>query len=161
MEDKNTDSVLKTQHNKRYNLDFKKEVIDYAEIHGNRPASRRFEVDEKRVREWRTNKYSIICLLETDNGKERSRLIGGGRKPFSAELEEILLEWIDDQKSGGVELSSKLIMKQAEVIYRQMSKGNNVEAGLKAAKGWLCRFLKRNGLSLRQKTSIAKKDSDG
>ena len=35
---------------KKYSLSFKKEVIAYAEIRGNRPASKQFSVDERRIR---------------------------------------------------------------------------------------------------------------
>ena len=48
---------------KKYSLSFKKEVITYAEIRGNRPASKQFSVDERRIWEWRANKSNIEGLL--------------------------------------------------------------------------------------------------
>lgn len=137
--------------NKKYNLDFKKDAIDYAEIHGNRPAAREFKVDEKRIREWRIYKHDIVCLLDTEKGHERCRLLGGGRKPCNAELEKILLEWIDNQRSSDVKISSKLIMDKAESVYRELTAGRNKSnLYFKASKGWLHRFLTRNKLSLRR-----------
>lgn len=65
---------------KKYNLSFKKEVIAYAEINGNRPASRPFSVDERRMREWRATKINIEGVLGTAaKAKQRCRLGGGGR----------------------------------------------------------------------------------
>ena len=68
----------------KYSLSFKKEVIAYAEARENRPASKRFSIDEKRVREWQAKKSNIEGLLGSTKGKQWSRLSGGGRKPLSA-----------------------------------------------------------------------------
>ena len=87
MADVNNDAIFhKGKKIQKYSLAFKKEVIAYAEARGNRPASRRFSIDEKRVREWRAKKSNIEGLLGTTKGKQRSRLSGGGRKPLSAKL---------------------------------------------------------------------------
>lgn len=142
---------------KQYNLSFKKEVIAYAEIYGNRPASRRFSVDERSVREWRATKSNIEGLLRTTaTAKQRCRLGGGGRKPLSPKLEEVMLEFIESRRSQGLRLSCKLIMKKAEVAHLRIKENNLVDGGdFKASRGWLYRFMKRNGLSLRRRTSIA------
>lgn len=160
MADLNKDAIShKGQKRKKYSLAVKKEVIAYAETHGNRPASCRFQVDEKRVREWRGNKATIEGLITTKKGKERSRLTGGGRKPLSTELEEVLLGWIEIRRSRGV--SRKLTMKKAEIIYGDLTKDmENVDEDFKASRGWLEKFMKRNGLSLRRKTSVAQQDPE-
>ena len=111
---------------KKYSLSFKKEVIAYAEIRGNRPASKQFSVDERRIREWRANKSNIKGLLGAAKGKQRSRLSGGGRKPFSVKLEEVVLEWIESRRARGLRVSCKLIMKKAEITYRDMTENNLV-----------------------------------
>ena len=67
---------------KKYNLSFKKEVIAYAEINGNRPASRRFSVDERRIREWRATKSNIEGLLGTTAKAKQRCSLGGGEKTF-------------------------------------------------------------------------------
>ena len=145
----------------KYSLEVKKEVITYAEVHGNRPASRRFQVDERRIREWRVKKSEIEGLVVTKKGKQRSKLSGGGRKPLSTKLEEVLLEWIDNRRARGLQVSSKLIMEKAEITYRDMKESNNMDAeDFKASRGWLSRFMKRNGLSLRRKTSVAQQDPE-
>ena len=113
-------------------------MIAYAEARGNRPASRRFSIDEKRVREWRAKKSNIEGLLGSTKGKQRSRLSGGGRKPLSAKLKELLLEWIENRRARGLRVSCKLIMKKAEVTYRDMTENNLVDNDdFKASRGWL------------------------
>lgn len=147
---------------KKYNLSFKKEVIAYDEINGNRSASRRFSVDERRIREWRAIMSNIEGLLGTTaKAKQRSRLGGGGRKPLSAKLEEVMLKWIESRRSRGLRVSCKVIMKKAEITHRDMTENNLVDGDdFKASRGRLCRFMKRNGLSMRGKTSIAQQDPE-
>lgn len=138
----------------KYSLEVKKEVITYAEVHGNRPASRKFQVDERRIREWRAKKSEIEGLVGTEKGKKRSKLSGGGRKPFSSKLEEVLLEWIDSRQAGGLRVSCKLIVEKAEIIYNDIKESNHVDEDFKASRGWLSRFMKRNCLSLRRKPPV-------
>ncbi|PFX15674.1 Pogo transposable element with KRAB domain [Stylophora pistillata] len=145
----------------KYSLAFKKEVIAYAEARGNRPASKRFSIDEKRVREWRAKKSNIEGLLGSTKGKQRSRLSGGGRKPLSAKLEELLLEWIEKGRARGLRVSCKLIMKKAEATYHDMTENNLVDNDdFKASRGWLENFMKRNRLSLRRKTYVPQEDPE-
>ena len=72
-----------------------------------------------------------------------------------------MLEWIENRRSRGLRVSCKLIMKKAEITHRDMTENNLVDGDdFKASRGWLCRFMKRNGLSLRRKTSIAQQDPE-
>ena len=119
MTDSNVQDMIshKGKRKQKYSLALKKEVIAFAEVHGNRPASRRFQLDEKRVREWRANKVNIQTLLETKKGKERSRLNGAEKKPLSTKMEEVLLEWIDNRRARSLRVSCKFIMKKAEIVF--------------------------------------------
>jgi len=51
-------------------------------------------------------------------------------------------------------------MKKAEIIYRDLTGVNNVGEDFKASRGWLQKFMKRNGLSLKRKTSVAQQDPE-
>eukprot|EP00794_Sanderia_malayensis_P007755 gene7755-8599_t len=143
----------------KYSLDFKTEVIAFAEVHGNRPASRQFKVDERRVREWRSKKSEIVKLVASNKGKQRSKLSGGGRKPRSMKLEETLIQWIESRRASGLHVSYKLITEKAEITYRDIKADINKDfEEFKASKGWFTRFMKRNGLSLRRKASVSQQD---
>ena len=97
MADLNGDKIShKGQKRHKYSPEVKKQAIAYAEIHGNRPESRHFQVDERRIREWRGKKIQNEGVLATkgNKGKQRSRLCGAGRKPLGTKLEEVLMEWV-------------------------------------------------------------------
>ena len=66
-----------------YTVSFKITAIQYAELHGNRAAERKFNVDRKRIREWRAKRDEIGNMSAKVKGKERKRCDGAGRKPFS------------------------------------------------------------------------------
>ena len=163
MADLNRDQIShKGQKRHKYSLAVKKQAIAYAEIHGNRPASRQFQVDERRIREWRAKKSDIegVLAVRGNKVKQRSRLCGAGRKPLSTKLEEVLMEWIESRRSRGLRVSSKLIMKKAQVTFNDMNQNDVTDDDFKASRGWLAKFMKRNGLSLRRKTSIAQQDPE-
>lgn len=79
---------------------------------------------------------------------------------MNTDLEEVLLEWIESRRSHGLHDSRKLTMK-AEVVYHDLTKDmENVEEDFKASRGWVEKFMKRNGSSLRYKTSVAQQDPE-
>ncbi len=57
----------------------------------NRSASRKFGVDEKRVREWRKQKEDLKGLPP-----KKKRMTGGGRRAALPEMEENLAAWIEN-----------------------------------------------------------------
>ena len=64
------------QHKKKsFDATFKLKVVDYAMQNTNRSASRKFGVDEKRVREWRKQKEDLKGLPP-----KKKRMTGGGRR---------------------------------------------------------------------------------
>ena len=72
-----------------------------------------------------------------------------------------MLEWIESRRARGLRVSCKLIMKKAEITYRDMTENNLVSGeDFKGSRGWLRKFMKRNGLSLRRKTSVAQQDPE-
>ena len=77
MADLNEDKIShKGRKRHKYSPEVKKQAIAYAEIYGNRPASRHFQVDERRIREWKGKKIQNEGVLATrgNKGKQRSRL---------------------------------------------------------------------------------------
>ena len=67
-----------------YSMEFKKQVIFYAEANSNRSAALHFDVEPKRVREWKKNFEKIKSTK-----LNRKRLDGGGEKCIDENLERI------------------------------------------------------------------------
>ena len=75
-----------------YSTEFKLEAVRFAvECNSNHKAAKRFNVDRKRIREWRANQSKLDSA-----SCKRKRLDGAGRKPFDLDIEEVLLEWVHD-----------------------------------------------------------------
>ena len=110
------------------------------------------------VARWLKNKSNLHALSTTTKGNSRKRLAGGGRKPLSEELENELLDWFLDRRSKCSRVSRMLRTKKASFIYNKKMDGNEVEFSL--SKGWCDNFMKRNGLSIRRKTSVSQKDPE-
>ena len=145
-----------------YPVKMKIEAVNYAEINCNRAAGRKYGVGEKRIREWRKNKAKIAALVVLKNSKTRKRLDDGGVKPLRTSLEERVMDWISVRRSSGLRVSRKLVMKKAQLLYQEMSTSEGIleNEEFKASRGWLEKFMPRNNLSLRRKTSIAQKDPE-
>ena len=109
-----------------------------------------------------TEKASIQQTVNTKKakGSQRKRIEGAGRKPFSEELDEAVLEWIHERRGKCLSVSRKLIMKKAVLINDEMVERGESTEDFKASVGWLRHFMKQYGLSLRRKTSMAQKDPD-
>ena len=72
-----------------FSMEFKQQVVVYAEANSNRSAALHFDVEPKRVREWKENLEKIKSTKS-----KRQRLDGGGRTCINADLEEDLVHWI-------------------------------------------------------------------
>ena len=109
---------------------------------------KRFNVDRKRIREWQSAKAK---LLAADN--KRKHLEGGGRKPFDVGLEDELLEWVHERRSSGLRVSRKMISHKARAIHEQKCKAAQLSSSFIASNGWVQKFMGRNGLSVRRRTT--------
>ncbi|KAK0134673.1 TBC1 domain family member 13 [Merluccius polli] len=138
----------------QYDLKFKLSVVKFAEQNSGEAAARHFSVDSKRVREWRKNKSELQHLSEEDS--KRARLRGGGRK--NEELELQVCEWIHSMRARHLRVSRKMIRKKAKEIHATVSDSADVDV-FAASAGWLDKFLQRNNLSVRRRTTVAQKDA--
>ncbi len=88
-----------------------------------------------------------------DKFGNRTRALGAGRKPQFEDIERDLIEWIDERRAKGWNVSRDMIKAQALEIFKEKRSENNAEKNLfSASDGWLTKFMQRNGFSLRQKT---------
>ena len=75
-------------------------------------------------------------------------------------LEENLLEWIFYRRSKGLRVSRKLVKLKATKLQEEMEIEDPTITTLKFSEGWLEKFMKRNGLTVRRCTSVAQKRPD-
>uniref|UniRef100_A0A8C3V4W3 HTH CENPB-type domain-containing protein n=1 Tax=Catharus ustulatus TaxID=91951 RepID=A0A8C3V4W3_CATUS len=110
-----------------YDVELKLKAINYAKEHGNRPAARQ----EDELRLTRKTKKSFH-----------------GRKARWSELEDRLYHWISERRAVGRSLSTVAIRIQAKAIANQL----HIEE-FKAGVSWCFRFMKRQQLSIRTRTT--------
>ena len=133
-----------------YTLEFKLTAIDFAEVHGNRASANKFNVDVKRIREWRKSKEAIAEKKTSTTGKNQKRLSGGGCKPKDVGLEKELMEWITQRRTAKLRVSRKLIMFKARRLHEERVGEDAADKNVfVASRGWLMNFMRRFGLSLR------------
>ena len=142
---------------RNYTASFKLKVLCHAKQFTISSAARNFNVDRRMVARWVSNHTQLQAQATEKQGKNKKRLPGGGRKPLNDELDQVVLEWTLDRRSKGLRVSRTLIRKTALLWSREMG---NTETEFLASAGWCDRFIRRNGLSLRRKTSVCQKDPD-
>ena len=132
-----------------YIISFKLEVLDFAEKKSISAAALKFKLEGIQFvteRKNRTTYKKFPTLLVT---KKRKRLQGGGRKIFSEEMDNQLLEWFFERRLKMLRVSiygdSKLIDP------------DRYDENFQASNGCLFKFMKRHNLSLRRKTSATQK----
>ena len=130
-----------------YKIPFKLEVVKYAKEHGNRAAERHFgpPPTEKMIREWRKQEDQ---LQKTDKTKQCFR----GHAAKWPQLEIDMKEWITRHRNNGFSVSTKMITDEAKCLAAE--KGTEDFTG---SPSWCHRFMKRSGLAVCTKTSLAKK----
>ena len=105
-------SSHKGKKRRSFTTQFKQEVVEFASEHSNRSAAQRFNVEPKRVREWKDNFDKIKTAKSS-----RQKLEGGGRKCIDEDLEENLVIWIYEQRSKILHVSRKMIMFKANKMF--------------------------------------------
>ena len=115
--------------------------------------AREFKVDRKRIRDWRDDEQTLRAT-SSEGGVKKKRLPGGGPKIRSKELENQLRIWICEQREKRLPVSRRMIKKKA----LEVSTSEN--AAFAASDGWLQKFLKREGYTLRRRTTTAQSSAD-
>ena len=132
-----------------YSIEFKTEVIKFAETHSNRETGRKFKIDESMVRRWLQKKKQIREAYEQPGPlKRRLRLEGAGRKPCLSTVEDELMEKIAKERAEQRYVSPKLI----QIWATKMAEENSLTEFM-ASRGWLCNFMKRYNLSIKRRTT--------
>ena len=115
----------------------------------NRNDARVYKVTVKRIREWRKQELQLRSVA---NPRRRQHLPGGGRPIKSMEVKDKLVEWITDQRQNSLRVTRKGIQRKAKLLMN--------DDDFHASDGWLFKFLRRNRLTLRKRTTITQKRPD-
>ena len=82
-----------------------------------------------------------------------------GHKLTDNKLEDEVLNWIHRRRENMLRVSRKLLMCKAKAIFdEKCGEDEALKESFVASNGWLVKFMKRNHLSLRRRTTIAQKD---
>ena len=121
-----------------YTLAFKRIAVQKSLPSSNRAVAREIGVDERRIREWRSQLPRFDALPGTSAG-ERFRLQGGGRKHIIPEVEQSVADWVVQQREGYHRVTRQGIALKA----KQLGQAQGQEE-FKASRGWVDTFQKRN-----------------
>ena len=127
-------------------------IIQFAEQNGNCAAERVFGVSESTVRLWQRSKENLEKMPQL---KRANR----GRKAAWPELEVSRLARITEKRNNGLAILPSLVRLKALELAKNEKHGIP-EGDFKAGNHWCQHFMKRNGLSVRQKTSLAQRLPD-
>ena len=97
-------------------MEFKNQVVVYAEKNNNRPVASLFDVEPKRVREWKKDFEKIKSTKPN-----RQCFDGGGRKCIDENWEQDLVHWIYEKRSKMLRVSRKMVMWKAKSIFNEIA----------------------------------------
>ena len=100
---------------------------------------------EKMIQEWRKQRKDLI---KADNSKKTLRSCA----PTWPKLEECVKNWIIDHRKNGTAVSTKMILIEVRRLATEMS-----ITDFAGTTSWSERFMRRNGLCMHTKTTIAQK----
>ena len=138
-----------------YTVAFKLQVITWYREQGalnKKRTADHFHIDRKRLREW-LEKEEELLLNRRGSASQKKRL-GGGCQPMSPELDQIVLDFLLDERAAGRPVSNADLVAKARVAARGL---DGVDPNFKASDGWLRRFKKRNHVGIRRGTNEAQK----
>lgn len=138
-----------------FDIEFNIKVVKFAKLNSGEAAAKAFGVEPQNIRQWKKREAEFVKLMKESKTK-RKRLCGGGRKKIMPELDKILFDWILTQRMKSLRVSRRSIREEAKRIFPTLE--NNELFDFKASRGWLEKFLDRNNLTLRRKTTVAQKD---
>ena len=93
-----------------YNIEFKMEVIKYAEKYTKREAGRKFKAVESIVCRWVQKKEKLSKSDEkSETSKKKFRVNGGGKRPHLSTIEDSLMEKIARKQEQQHHVSCKII----------------------------------------------------
>lgn len=136
------------QSRRSFDAKFKLRAVEFAEQHGNRAAGREFDVAEKLIRDWR-KAHSVLRTMKSTKKANR------GKKARWPDLERSLRTWVLQQRAEGRGLSTVQLRLKAKALAVE----TNTE-GFSGGPSWCFRFMRRNQLVMRARTTVSQKLPD-
>uniref|UniRef100_A0AAQ5X707 HTH CENPB-type domain-containing protein n=1 Tax=Amphiprion ocellaris TaxID=80972 RepID=A0AAQ5X707_AMPOC len=131
-----------------YDVNFKMMVINEAESSNNCKAAVKYGVTECNVRRWRAQKDHL------KNAHSQRKAFRGPQSGRFQELDRRVCAYVDEKRKDGMPISRAVIQLKAMEIAKEL---NIPTADFKASLGWCKRMMRRNGLTLRRRTSLAQR----
>lgn len=128
-----------------YTADFKLKVLKYAETHGTKAAAAEYECLERSIRQWKNLKPKL-------EGCKRTRRAFRGPGAKWKELESRLKIWVVEKRSKNRQVSTIMIRRQAKLLAQEMMYDD-----FYGGESWCFKFMRRNGLVVRSRTSVGQK----
>lgn len=132
-----------------YTVKFKINVAKYAKEHTISETSRTFNIDRKRIREW---KKQFEAGQFNESLMTVKRLPGAGRKVKNEHLDKDIFEWFCERRTSGIRITGKQLILEAQ--RRFIASG---DLTFKGSRGWLQKWMKRHSVSMREKTTVAQR----
>lgn len=128
-----------------YDAEFKRKVITCAEQLGNRAAGKRYSVNESNVRRWRVIKNKLFACKKT------KKSFSGPKKGRHPKIDEAVLRYFKELRHKGLPVTRDALMLKAREV------AQNEDIDFLPGRGWCDKFMKREHLSLRRRTTICQK----
>lgn len=142
------DAMAPTNKRCHYTAAFRRKVVLAAESSSNLQAQREYGVDETNIRRWRKQRGQLLNCAAT------RMAFSGPRKGRHHAVEDEVAKFIRTQRAGALPVTTGIIQAKA----REVAKARGIpRTTFKASRGWLQRFMKRFGFSLRRRTSVCQK----
>jgi transposase-like protein len=132
-----------------FTTSFKLQVIREAKATSRRAAAKRFGANPKRVREWIVSEDKILVAP-----RDRRKADGGGRKPAHKAIDKVILQRIRKRRRDRQRVTRHVVMAEAKRIHSVRS---DRDPTFMASDGWLRKFMARNKIFLRRRTTIAQR----
>lgn len=128
-----------------YTTGFKLKAIELAKENGNRKAAAELNIDESIIRRWRKQEDKL-------RQAKKSCKSFRGNAPRWPKLEDDLKHWVLEMRSLGRSISTVSMRLKANTLAKEMGIMNFI-----GTQSWCTRFMKRNNLSIRCKTTLAQR----
>jgi len=131
---------------KAYSVKEKEAIVREAKERGIRITARDKSIAVSTLLGWMKGNFSEV-QAKTNRG---ARCEGGGRKVATGNYDQIIFQWILEQRELHIPVSRQAIQDFARRLCTDIS-------GFTASNGWLDKFMRRHQLSLRSRTSLSQK----